>query len=280
MNVVEQMLAKYSNNSDTDFNHALREVMQEIALAGLYRGGFFEKTGFYGGTCLRILYGLPRYSEDLDFSLLTPDPTFSCEPYFNKLQLEFASLGFNVEISEKKKSANSDIASTFLKKTASHYDLQINGQKVLKIKIEVDTDPPLGFKTEQKLLLQPFSFYVNCFSLPDLFAGKVHALLFRKWKNRVKGRDWYDFEWYVRRSTPLNLEHLAIRAKQSGHIQTPSLDKETLLSLLNDRINTLDIDSARHDVERFLQNREDIKIWSKDYFRELASKAVANSIEV
>jgi predicted nucleotidyltransferase component of viral defense system len=274
MNVVEQMLAKYPRNTDAELTHAIREVMQEIALAGLYRGGFFEKTAFYGGTCLRILYGLPRYSEDLDFSLLQPDPSFSFEPYLRKLQIEFASLGFEVEVSEKIKTAESDIASAFLKKTASQYDLQIKGQKVLKIKVEVDTDPPLGFATEQKLLLQPFSFYVNCFTLPDLFAGKVHALLFRKWKNRVKGRDWYDFEWYVRRSTPLNLKHLAIRAMQSGHLKTDSLSKDEMLTLLNERINTLDIDSARSDVERFLHSPAEIEIWSKDYFRQLAEKVV------
>lgn len=275
MNVVEQMLEKYPHNTDAEFTHALREVMQEIALAGLYRGGFFEKTAFYGGTCLRILYGLPRYSEDLDFSLLKADPLFSFEPYLNKLKTEFASLGFEIDISEKKKTANSDIASAFLKKTASRYDLQIKGQKVLKIKVEVDTDPPLGFTTEQKLLLQPFSFYVNCFTLPDLFAGKVHALLFRKWKNRVKGRDWFDFEWYVRRSTPLNLKHLAIRAYQSGHIKTPSLSKEELLTLFLDRIDTLDIDSARSDVERFIKTPTEIEIWSKDYFKKLVEKALS-----
>lgn len=166
MNVIEQMLEKYPHNTDAELTLALREVMQEIALAGLYRGGFFEKTAFYGGTCLRILYGLPQYSEDLDFSLLKADPLFSFEPYLNKLKSEFASLGFEIDVSEKKKTADSDIASAFLKKTASRYDLQIKGQKVLKIKVEVDTDPPLGFTTEQKLLLQPFSFYVNCFT-PD-----------------------------------------------------------------------------------------------------------------
>ena len=275
MNVVEQMLEKYPHNTDAELTLALREVMQEIALAGLYRGGFFEKTAFYGGTCLRILYGLPRYSEDLDFSLLKADPLFSFEPYLNKLKSEFASLGFEIDVSEKKKTADSEIASAFLKKTASRYDLQIKGQKVLKIKVEVGTDPPLGFTTEQKLLLQPFSFYVNCFTLPDLFAGKVHALLFRKWKNRVKGRDWFDFEWYVRRSTPLNLKHLAIRAHQSGHIKTPSLSKEELLTLFLDRIDTLDIDSARSDVERFITTPDEIEIWSKDYFRKLVEKALS-----
>jgi predicted nucleotidyltransferase component of viral defense system len=270
MEVIEQMLAKYPRRTDVEITHAMREVMQEVALAGLYRGGFFDKAAFYGGTCLRIFYGLPRFSEDLDFSLLAPDPAFSFAPYFKTLKSEFAALGFEVEVSEKHKTAATDITSAFLKKTSSVYDLTVQGSRALKIKFEVDTDPPLGFSTEQKLLLQPFSFYTQCFALPDLFAGKVHALLFRQWKQRVKGRDWFDFEWYVKRGTPLNLAHLAIRARQSGHWQGETLSLDELKRLLRERIDTLDVDSARDDVVRFLQNPTDTAIWSRDYFAALA----------
>lgn len=270
MEVIEQMLAKYPRRTDVEITHAMREVMQEVALAGLYRGGFFDKAAFYGGTCLRIFYGLPRFSEDLDFSLLAPDPAFSFAPYFKTLKSEFAALGFEVEVSEKHKTAATDITSAFLKKTSSVYDLTVQGSRALKIKFEVDTDPPLGFSTEQKLLLQPFSFYTQCFALPDLFAGKVHALLFRQWKQRVKGRDWFDFEWYVKRGTPLNLAHLAIRARQSGHWQGETLSLDELKRLLRERIDTLDVDSARDDVVRFLQNPTDTTIWSRDYFAALA----------
>lgn len=270
MEVIEQMLAKYPRRTDVEITHAMREVMQEVALAGLYRGGFFDKATFYGGTCLRIFYGLPRFSEDLDFSLLAPDPAFSFAPYFKTLKSEFAALGFEVEVSEKRKTAATDITSAFLKKTSSVYDLTVQGSRALKIKFEVDTDPPLGFSTEQKLLLQPFSFYTQCFALPDLFAGKVHALLFRQWKQRVKGRDWFDFEWYVKRGTPLNLAHLAMRARQSGHWQGETLSLDELKRLLRERIDTLDVDSARNDVVRFLQNPTDTAIWSRDYFAALA----------
>ena len=270
MEVIEQMLAKYPRRTDVEITHAMREVMQEVALAGLYRGGFFDKAAFYGGTCLRIFYGLPRFSEDLDFSLLAPDPAFSFAPYFKTLKSEFAALGFEVEVSEKRKTAATDITSAFLKKTSSVYDLTVQGSRALKIKFEVDTDPPLGFSTEQKLLLQPFSFYTQCFALPDLFAGKVHALLFRQWKQRVKGRDWFDFEWYVKRGTPLNLAHLAIRARQSGHWQGETLSLDELKRLLRERIDALDVDSARDDVVRFLQNPTDTAIWSRDYFAALA----------
>lgn len=277
MDIVDEMLSRYPRETEAEKTNALREVMQEIALAGLQRAGFFEQAAFYGGTCLRIFHGLPRYSEDLDFSLLMPDKDFRLSPYFDKLIEEFAALGFDIEISEKLKTADTDIASAFLKKSASRYDISIRSQKTLKIKFEVDTDPPLGFATEQKLLLQPYSFYVNCFSLPDLFAGKVHALLFRQWKNRIKGRDWYDFEWYVRKGVPLNRQHLAIRAKQSGHWQESAMTAEQLADLLHDRIEKIDLDSARADVERFIKSPDQLAIWSKPYFHDLVARAVLQS---
>ncbi|QIB52627.1 nucleotidyl transferase AbiEii/AbiGii toxin family protein [Pseudomonas sp. OIL-1] len=270
MNVVEQMLQRYPQDSNEARAHALREVMQEIALAGLYRGGFFDVAAFYGGTCLRIFHALPRFSEDLDFSLLQPNAGFALEPYFDAMQEEFAAFGFEVEISAKPKAATSDIASAFLKKTASVYDLRIAGTKLIKIKFEVDTDPPLGFVHEEQLLLQPYSFYVKCFALPDLFAGKMHALLFRRWKNRVKGRDWFDFEWYVRRGCPLNLEHFTERARQSGDLDGAVLSEEAFLGMLEARIRSLDVDSARQDVARFIKTQAQLDIWSQDYFLQLA----------
>lgn len=270
MKVIEQMLQRYPQSSHEARAHALREVMQELALAGLYRGGFFERAAFYGGTCLRIFHGLPRFSEDLDFSLLHAEPGFSLEPYFRAMQDEFAAFGFEVEISAKHKVGVSDIASAFLKKTASVYDLRIAGQKVIKIKFEVDTDPPGGFSTEEKLLLQPYSFFVKCFSLPDLFAGKMHALLFRQWKNRVKGRDWFDFEWYVRQGISLNLQHFAERARQSGDLSAATLGADEFRAMLEARIRSLDVNSARQDVARFIRAPEDIGIWSQDYFLQLA----------
>jgi predicted nucleotidyltransferase component of viral defense system len=278
MEIVDQMLSRYSRDTEAEQTNALREVMQEIALAGLQRAGFFEKAAFYGGTCLRIFHGLPRYSEDLDFSLLAPSKDFRLSPYFERLIEEFAVLGFDVEITEKLKTADTDIASAFLKKSASRYDISIRSQKTLKIKFEVDTDPPLGFATEQKLLLQPYSFYVNCFSLPDLFAGKMHALLFRQWKNRIKGRDWYDFEWYVRKGVPLNRQHLAMRITQSGHWpEAAAMTPAQLATLLHDRIEMIDLDSARADVDRFIKSPEQLAIWSKNYFHDLADRAVQQS---
>jgi predicted nucleotidyltransferase component of viral defense system len=272
MSVLQQMLEKYDTTTAEGAINGLREVIQEVALAGLYRGGFFEKAAFYGGTCLRIFYGLPRFSEDLDFSLLAPDPDFSLEPYFKAVRDEFLSLGLDVEISAKQKTVRTCIESAFLKSDTRLFSLAVHTDKTVKIKFEVDTLPPLGFTTEEKLLLQPFSFYVKCFSLPDLFAGKMHALLFRNWKTRVKGRDWFDFEWYVRNGIPMNMPHFAERAKQSGHLQEENSSEQEFRKLLERRIDALDFASAVSDVARFVKDMEALKIWSRDYFRELAQR--------
>jgi predicted nucleotidyltransferase component of viral defense system len=272
MRVIEQMLAKYPQASHEDTKQALQQVMQEVALAGLQRGGFFNKAAFYGGTCLRIFHGLPRFSEDLDFSLLEPQAGFSFEPYFKTLRQEFAALGLEVELSEKKKTAVTDIASAFLKNTVTVYDLRVLGAKALKIKFEADTHPPLKFATEEKLLIQPYSFYVKCFALPDLFAGKMHALMYRQWQNRVKGRDWFDFEWYVRQGVPLNVTHFVERARQSGHLAADELRQADLLALIAQRIVSLNVDSAREDVARFLPDPRALEIWSQDYFLQLSRK--------
>lgn len=271
MNAIEQMLERYPAQ---ERSHALREVMQEIALAGLNRGGFFNTAAFYGGTCLRIFHGLPRFSEDLDFSLLAPNTAFTLEPYFDAMRSEFASFGFEVSITAHAKSFESAVVSAFVKQGTSIYDVQVRGQRILKIKFEVDTDPPMGFTTEERLLVQPYSFYAKCYALPDLYAGKMHALLFRKWKNRVKGRDWFDFEWYVRNAIPLHLAHLRQRAYQSGDWGDAVMAKADLLHLLQQRVDALDIEQARSDVRPFLRDASALDIWSPRYFHSLVEKIV------
>jgi len=157
--------------------------------------------------------------------------------------------------------------SLFLKDNTDAYDITFQTEKSVKIKIEVDTQPPLKFQTEQKLLLLPQSFMTRCFTLPALFAGKMHALVYRAWKNRVKGRDWYDFEWYVRHNVPLDFTHLCERALQFNHEE---LDKETFLQKLNERLATADMNQIKADVLPFVRNPKELDIWSNDYFMELA----------
>lgn len=269
--VFDQMMSRYAIQTAEDQTNALHEVMQQIALAGLYRGGFFTKAAFYGGTCLRIFHSLPRFSEDLDFSLLQEDPGFSIENYFDAIIDEFKGLGREIVISKKEKKQQTPVESAFLKDTTAMYNISFQTIPQVKIKIEVDTRPPLGFSTEPKLLLLPFSFMVRCFSLPDLFAGKMHALLFRNWKHRVKGRDWYDFEWYVRHAIPLGFDHLVQRAQQTHGYDKESMTVSVFKELLRKRILETDIKAVKNDVSPFLINPSEMEIWSTDYFLQLVN---------
>lgn len=279
--MIEAMLARYEITDGDGYEQALKEVMQEIALAGLYRGEFFKTAAFYGGTALRIFHGLDRFSEDLDFSLLRAEHGFRLEPYFSVIESEFRALGIDVSIQAQRKTRQSAIESAFLKSDTHKHVLQLSGhftreQKTrapVKIRFEVDTRPPLGFETEERLLLLPFSFYVKCFSISDLYAGKLHALLFRGWRNRVKGRDWYDFEWYVRHQHPLRLSHLAQRAWEGGQLtRNDPLTRERLIELLSDRIAVVDFDQAREDVKPFVLDDTVLNIWSSSYFNDLAKQ--------
>ena len=216
MTIYDQMVAAYAEQRGTATHNVEQEVMQRIALAGLHRGGFFQHAAFYGGTCLRLFHHLPRFSEDMDFSLLAPDDGFKFENYFQPIIDEFDNLGRKVEIKKKDKKTFGKVESAFLKDTTDVYNIAFQTEKTVRVKIEVDTQPPLKFSTEQRTLTLPYTFMVRCFQLPDLFAGKMHALAFRNWKSRVKGRDWYDFEWYVRWRVPLDFNHLQERIRPKG----------------------------------------------------------------
>ena len=277
--MIKEWLAEYKPANQNQAGFALREIMQEVALAGLYRGGFFEKGAFYGGTALRIFHGLDRFSYDLDFSLLTEQADFSLDNYLSHISNEFDSIGMAVSIKEKKKVKDTHVNSAFLKSETIWRELALEGgipqnglgqQPGIKIKIEVDTIPPTGFDTEEKLLLKPFSFYVKCFTLPSLFAGKMHALLYRKWTNNVKGRDWYDFEWYVKKGVRLDLRHFIQRAKGTGDLENDELSAEGFRKLLATRIDKVDMAKVKADAVRFIPDSARIDIWSAKYFHELA----------
>ncbi|MDX5585337.1 MAG: nucleotidyl transferase AbiEii/AbiGii toxin family protein [Aureibaculum sp.] len=279
--MIKEWIEEYNPHNEEEILSALREIMQEITLAGLSRTDFFEKAAFYGGTALRIFYGLDRYSEDLDFSLLKPDSNFSIEPYFKAVLDEFKSLGLTVSIKEKKKTKQTAIDSTFLKAETIWQEIVlediiketgVRSNKTLKIKIEVDRQPPLNFRTEEKLLLRPFSFYVKCFTKSSLFAGKMHALLFRKWLNRVKGRDWYDLEWYIKKGIPLDVNHFLTRAKDTNDWQDDSISNEQIIELLDTKIKSVSFSSIKEDVVRFIENDDVLNIWSPEYFKDLIEK--------
>ena len=280
---VAKMLAKYDCESLEDHLRALREILQEIALLGMWRSKFFDKAAFYGGTALRILYGLDRFSEDLDFSLLSPSKRFDLSRYSASLQKELDGFGFNVKIEQRAKAVSTNIHSAFLKantlkqllviETAEEIVRRIDRGQILKIKIEVDTDPPPAFESQVHYLLQPIPFAVRVYALPDLFAGKMHAILCRRWKTRVKGRDWYDLVWYVANHPELHLAHLEQRMRQTGHWKgKKSLTQEAFRELFSKRIEALDVDQARREVEPFVGNPDSLVLWSHDFFTEVAAK--------
>ncbi len=272
--IYSRMLSAYDLTTTQQQRNAAFEVNQQIILAGLYHGGFFDTAAFYGGTCLRIFHGLQRFSEDMDFSLLSADDNFDFTRYFQPIIDEFALVGRSVEIKKKDKKTFGRVESAFLKDNTDVYDITFQTEKSIRIKIEVDTIPPLKFDTEQKLLLMPESFMVRCFTLPDLFAGKMHALVYRSWKNRVKGRDWYDFEWYVRNNVALDFAHLRERTLQFNE---EGITPESFKEKLKARLSSTDINQVKADVLPFVRNPKELDIWSNDYFLQLADLVKFNA---
>jgi len=287
---IVSMLERYDLTS-TDSYEALREILQEIVLYGLSGTDFFNHALFYGGTSLRILYDLPRFSEDLDFSLLQKDDLFDLSRYEKAVVATLLSYGFEAQVQSKVKE-NSAVQSAFVKGDTIEYLIAINAPediiqrynagKLLKIKFEVDTNPPLNYEQEQKLHLNPAPFMIKTMMPSSLFAGKLHALLCRGWQNRPKGRDWYDMIWYVQKQYKVNLKHLATRLLQSckalqdtDFILPDTIDEftpEIVVNLLYFKIDTLDIDLAKDDVKRFIYDENELNIWSQDFFRAVIAK--------
>ncbi len=280
---LRQMLSDYRLSKFEDFENALKEILQDIALLGLWRSKFFEHAAFYGGTALRILYQLDRFSEDMDFSLLKPDNQFKLDDYLKALKREIESFGFSISVEIRGKKPESTIESAFLKGGTIKNLITIeapesiikrpaSNQKV-RIKLEVDTDPPPGFDTETKYIFRPIPFSVNSYALPDLFAGKMHAVLCRGWKMRTKGRDWYDFVWFVSRNIPLHLEHLRERMTQSGHLAgSETLNHEIFKQKLLKKIESVNFEEAKSDALPFLKDPDSISSWSTDFFSVVLDK--------
>lgn len=280
---IRSMLRRYDCQTRDDYVNALREILQELALLGLWRGKFFEHGAFYGGTALRVLYGLDRYSEDLDFSLLSPNANFALGMFGDALLREIRSFGFEVDFQQNERPAGTRIDSAFVKANTYRQLLVIDtgdellrslpAGKTLKIRLEVDTDPPAGFQTESRFLLQPIPFGLRVYRLPDLFAGKLHAVLCRKWKSRVKGRDWHDLVWYTARHPHVNLPHLETRMRQSGDYDDEEpLTRARLLELLRHRVQQIDVAALREEVAPFLRDRRSLEVWSQDFFLQVIER--------
>lgn len=272
-------MIQHYKNSKVREQTKIREILQQTALLGLERQGFFEKAAFYGGTSLRILYGLDRFSEDLDFTLLKPDPNFDFTPYLSGLQKELAAFGFQIEVKQKIKNIETSVVSAFMKTNTLMLYLAIGEEEKAKktisnekvqIKLEVDTDPPPHYRLENQLVLNPVSFYVTTLCKNDLFAGKMHALLYRAWKGRVKGRDWYDLVWYIQNKIPLGVGYLESCMKQAKNLkENDKLTRDQIIDLVKEKTQVIDWESAKADMRPFIENPERLDIWSPNYFSQL-----------
>lgn len=268
--IIQEKLLNYHCQSLGEQENALKEISQEIALMALSRSNFFQIAAFQGGTCLRILYGLERFSEDLDFVLEKSDKSFSWGKYIHNMQEEFSAYGFTLEVKDREK-LDKSVRNAFLKIDSEGgmlliKDLRTNKPQ-LRIKLEIDTHPPEGSEYELKYLDFPLPYAIKTQDLPSLFSGKCHALLCRDY---VKGRDWYDFTWYIARKTLINFELLNASLIQAGPWKNQDIKatKHWLLKELQVKINDINWDNAKKDVARFLKPKElqSLDVWSKDFF--------------
>jgi hypothetical protein len=275
---VTQMLKKYNCITTDNYKNALKEIIQEIALLGLHRIDFFKKAAFYGGSALRIFHGLDRFSEDIDLSLLETDKNFDITPCCEAINNELKAFGFNMTVEKKEKSFDSAIESAFIKGGTKLQIMNINSEitgieklhrnEKLKIKLEIDTDPPKRADYEVKYQLTPVPYSVRLFDKPSLFSGKLHAVLCRNWGGgRSKGRDLYDYLWYLTQNIKPNFVHLSERMIQTGHLDSNQIKtKEKLKYLLTEKFVKMDFKNLKKDVEPFIKDRRTLDLWSEEFF--------------
>lgn len=276
--IIQERLDSYQCKSTLEEEQALREITQEIMLAGLGRTDLFDRAAFQGGTCLRIFHSLNRFSEDLDFALDTPDSDFQMGPYLDHLVKELLVYGFQPEIDDRSKKGT-PVRQAFVKDDAvtELLDLKYRPGRgpmgKLRIRLEVDANPPSGASYEMPVLDFPFPSAVRIFDLPSLFAGKLHALLCREY---LKGRDWYDFIWFTARKTPINHDLLSAALDQLGPWkgQSPKTGDAWCVDQLMRIIRQVDWEQARRDVERFLKPHElpSLDHWTRDFFLQQCTK--------
>ncbi|MBP9706055.1 MAG: nucleotidyl transferase AbiEii/AbiGii toxin family protein [Oligoflexales bacterium] len=269
--LIKQRVRQANAKNTEQEKMVLQELIQEISLLGLWRSKFFEHAAFYGGTSLRILYGLDRFSEDLDFTLLKKDQKFDLNKYTRAIKHELESFDIEASVERKEKNIQTAIESAFIKTdsqicfivAASKFKAQKGS--LIKVKIEIDTDAVPGFQTEAKQFFWPQPFSVLTCDLPSLFAGKIHATFCRGLRNYVKGRDWYDVLWYVGQRVRTNWQYLEEKVRDSGHWKG-DFSPELFRCWAKDQVENLDVSAARRDVERFITQPQRLDAWSKELF--------------
>jgi Nucleotidyl transferase AbiEii toxin, Type IV TA system len=280
--IIKARLASYKALSELEQENATKEVIQEIALYALWRANFFDVAAFQGGTSLRILHGLPRFSEDLDFMLLRPNPRFQWGPYLKILTSTFEEYGIRPE-AVAKENMDARIRRAVIKSNsiANQLDLSFaysDPRRKLRIKLEVDVEPPLYSRDEHSFLDFPVDYEVRHQDLSSNFALKIHALLCREY---LKGRDWFDFSWYVGQGVIPNLPHLEAALRQFGpwsHDSGLSVTPQWLDSTVAAKIDTVNWNRAQSDVRPFLRSAEaaSLRLWTIRFFKAKLSKLCAN----
>ena len=270
--LIQRRLDSYKATGPVEEEQAIKEILQEIALYALWRVGFFEVAAFQGGTSLRILHKLPRFSEDLDFILKEPNPGFAWGGYLEPLLEGLQEFGLKSEVLDKSH-MDQRVKKALLKDNSIANQLNLAfyrgpaGQK-MNIKLEIDVNPPQGSGYEYTYLDFPLDFEVCHQDLSSNFALKIHALLCRTY---LKGRDWYDFSWYVTQKIPPNLPHLQAALYQYGPWagQSITVDKDWLSNVILKKVAAVDWQDAVADVERFLNTmeRQSLKLWNERFFR-------------
>lgn len=277
LSTIEELIKLYNPKNINEMKLALKEVVQNIVLIGLSRANFFSKASFYGGTALRIFYGLNRYSEDLDFTLNKVDESFSLEPYINSIKEVCLSYGFKIDVEIKTKKVSTPIESAFAKLNTyqTFINLGVNDNltnilhkdETLKVKFEVDCYPSLGFNVENKWITNPEFATVNVLDLESLFAGKLHAILCRSYKNNVKGRDYYDFIFYINKKIKPNLLYLKNKLVESNKLsKLNDFNIDILKRMLINRFNEVDFSQVKQDAQKFTIKNENLNFYCKELF--------------
>jgi predicted nucleotidyltransferase component of viral defense system len=278
--IIKEKLREYSPTNAIEEENATKEILQEIALHGLWRADFFDLALFKGGTSLRILHGLPRFSEDLDFLLRTPDPSFEWAPFLKVLTEVFDQFGLKLEAVPKER-MDGAVRQALLKDNsiANQLDLTFataGRSKTIKIKLEIDTNPPALSGEATTFLDFPSDYEVRHQDLASNFGLKIHALLCRGF---LKGRDWYDFSWYIAKGVLPNLPHLRAALLQKGPwqgIENLSVDMDWLNQTLGEQIRSIAWNDAAEDVRCFLRPSEikALELWSAPFFEAKLRKLV------
>lgn len=286
MTVIDQMLDQYEVNTVYDRKNAIKEIIQEIALYSLSKAGFFKDAAFYGGTALRIFYGLDRFSEDLDFSLISKNEEFDLDSYLPAVEKELKSFGIKVEVMEKEKTFESDIKSAFLKGNTREQFMVFYGEtnfsgihsnEKITIKFELDVNPPKYAEFEYKYRLLPSPYEIRLYNPSSLFAGKIHAVICRTWKDRIKGRDLYDYVFYLSQGTKVNLKHLREQFIETKFLnEEDELTLENLKTILKEHFDNIDYQRAKEDVIPFIKDTSKLDLWSADFFKQITDNLLSD----